>query len=113
MRSVFLLCCVFASCVLRAGDYNGEEFDYYISGGDEITIYRIHTSVSDIEIPSQIDGYPVWAVSLHESPSNLHSIIIPSTVEFIDGFEDCENLESFIIMPGGTPRRRFSSKPKP
>ena len=73
---------------------------YEIKNG-EVTITGCDKSATEVEIPSEIEGYPVTHIGdeAFVECSNLKSIVIPNSVTAIGdwAFGDCENLQSIEI----------------
>lgn len=72
-------------------DYNG----WMVTLKDEYL-----ETVTDIVIPSSYEGKPVIYVLGFNNATNLESVTIPSTVEFISGFNRCEKLEKITFKEG-------------
>ena len=94
---ILLFCCI-NGAALTYGDLT-----YTVSNG-EVTITGCNTSVTEIEIPEEIDGYPVTAIgnkafSSRGSISSLISINIPDSVTSIgaSAFYNCSGLTSINI----------------
>jgi len=78
-----------------------EGLEYEISGG-EVTITNYIGNATELEIPAEIEGYPVTDIgnSAFYDCTSLTNIIIPegvTTIEY-DAFRDCTALE-IIILP--------------
>lgn len=81
-------------------------FQYYLeysSSGYEAVIYAYTGTISDLEFPSEINGYPVTKiVAPFEDCSGLRSVVIPSSVREIGErvFEACSSLSSVTFSEG-------------
>ena len=89
-----ILCLVlFGSVNAMAKTYGDLTYDIY---NDEVTITDCAETVTKVEIPSKIDGYPVTAIGDYafECCTNLTSIVIPDGVTTIGfcAFHDCDSL---------------------
>lgn len=75
----------------------------YVNHGDSIEITGFDNSVSDVVIPSEIEGLPVTAISVGAFYlSAITSIEIPNTVTSIDemAFLGCTSLKSVKLSTG-------------
>lgn len=80
-------------------------FDYIIDNETgELTVTWVEDySITDLVIPSYIDGHPVTAIGAHflggTQYENVRSVVIPDTVTRIEynAFADRETLESVVM----------------
>ena len=80
-------------------------FDYYINS-NEITITGCTTDVTEIEIPKEIDGYPVTVIGdfAFDNCKNLKNITIPDSIVAIScsAFDECSLLTDFYVDTNNT-----------
>ncbi|GEM_PF-1488816 len=76
------------------------DFTYTISN-NTVKITKYTGSDTDVEIPSEIDGYPVTSIGerVFQNNSTLTSVIIPNSVERIEklAFSYCTRLRSITV----------------
>lgn len=98
--TVTILTLVVVSSLFTSNAETYEEFTYEISE-DEIKITGCIASTNCINVPSEIDGYPVTGIDIRafEGCSNITSIVIPKSVTKIgiSAFYGCNNLEEITL----------------
>ncbi len=76
---------------------------YYVVENNEACIVACDEYVTDLVIPSEIEGYPVTGIAAQafSSNSNLKTVIISDGITYIgeQAFSDCDSLES-VSIPG-------------
>ncbi len=86
---------------IRFVPLGGSDFEYVISGLDEVTILSYCGTDSYVEIPKYIDGYLVTEIGsgAFENNHNIVSVSIPESVYEIGeyAFENCKNLKEVYI----------------
>ena len=83
---------------------NGIEVEYEVSEG-QVTIKKIYTTLENVAIPSEIDGYPVTTIGnkAFSGCSGLTSITIPDSVTRVtswmdeNAFSSCPNLKEIVV----------------
>ena len=109
--SIILVLFVLAGfCVLSFAEEAAEEKEIFTSGSfdytienNEAIIVKYNGASGNLQIPDEIDGYPVTAISDNAFPFNekLISITIPDSITdiSINLFENCWNLVDIIVSP--------------
>ena len=111
--SLFLVLCTVASLIaavpVSVSAYGGTAYGnglYYKISNGEAAITDCDRSVTTIEIPSSINGYPVTGIGggTFGDCSNLTNITIPNSVTSIgeSAFQRCSSLTSITIPNGVT-----------
>ncbi|MBQ6831684.1 MAG: leucine-rich repeat protein [Oscillospiraceae bacterium] len=77
-----------------------EDYTYLLING-QVTITKYTGSAAELEIPSQIEGYPVTAIDLYAFSNNetLTAVTVPDSVITIgeSAFAQCQNLYSVTL----------------
>lgn len=101
---VFVILLVLFTAVGHAGEqfYGVSEFSYTIKD-NQATITSYHGKASVLNIPDELDGFPVRAIGLNGflQEASLTKVSIPATVVEIVGnpFVGCENLKRIDVAP--------------
>ena len=99
----FMTCAITLLSVSASAQTYGDLY-YSISGG-EIVIDDCKTTVSSVDIPASIDGYPVTKISARafESCYSLESISIPASVDRVGyaAFNRCSQLKRVNVADLG------------
>ena len=107
LRMMLLLQCFF--CIIFPLSVQAETYGdltYKVNSDKTITITACNQSVTDVTIPSEIDGLPVTIIGSNAFAfcSNLTNIIIPNSVKTIDSlaFNSCTSLTDIVISESVT-----------
>lgn len=77
------------------------EFEYTIEN-EEVTIVAYKGQRTEVEIPNEIEGYPVTRIGMHAFKDNniLEKVIIPESVTEIgtSAFEGCRKLSGELVL---------------
>ena len=76
------------------------DFTYTVSNST-VSITKYSGSASEVEVPDNIDGYPVVSIGYGAFRKNttLKKVSLPDTLDYIGGsaFEECTSLEGIVI----------------
>ena len=92
------------------GSYTFREFSVSVNGEfiSGVTLYSCQAGVTDVQIPGEVNGLPVVAISndtytgIFEDPIAIQSVQIPDTVCYIGhyAFMNCRNLTDLSVPAG-------------
>lgn len=91
------------SVSVKSETYGYADNFVYVNNGDSITLIGlVETSMTEIAVPSQIDGVPVTAIdkSVFMHCDKLELVIIPDSVKSIGNhaFQNCKALKTVIMF---------------
>lgn len=109
---LLVLCISFLAIgTVKASAATYGDLTYEVSNG-EVTITDCDTSVTRVEIPAEIDGYPVTRIgsSAFRDCTSLTYITLPERVTSIgdSAFEECASLTSITVPNGVTSIEAFA-----
>ena len=108
MKKILITCfavIMAISSFASSKNMNGIEVEYEVSEG-QVTIKKIYTTLENVAIPSEIDGYPVTSIGnkAFSGCSGLTSITIPDSVTRVtswmfgeNAFSSCPNLKELVV----------------
>ena len=104
MKNYLMICCVtMAACGAYADSVstNGYTWTYSVSGGSATINKASPLLTGDVEIPSELDGYPVVGIATNAFKGCVHlsTLIMPSSITSvgIGAFDGCSGLTNVVI----------------